>query len=209
MKFLGPKEPSPIVQELYAFYFTNKNKETTAAKGLNQMLQIRNSIQHGRHEALLLSDHKRLCDEVGPLLDHALEALEFLLDYDLKLATGIEVTKTRRNLAKYVHRYKNLSGVSSADNFEATREVLPDFRESSAVLLIGNETQEHINLDPFYIYEEEAGKAADIFYFNGMRTPQRVEFAACCRGGAFESPSTARAEEYAEELSDLLSLMEK
>ena len=140
-------------------------------------------------------------------MEQALEALEFLLDYELKLATGIYVTKKRRTIPKYVHRYKNLSGISSADNFEATQEVLQEFRESSAVLLIGSETQEHINLDPLYIYEEEAGKAADIFYFNGMHNPQKVQFAACCRGGSFESTSVARSEEYAEELANLLNLM--
>jgi hypothetical protein len=68
------------------------------------------------------------------------------------------------------------------------------------------ESRRHLNLDPLLIYESSAGKAPDLFFYNGLKKPDVAEYAACNHGGHFLSLESERAAELSEELENLVVL---
>ncbi len=56
------------------------------------------------------------------------------------------------------------------------------------------------------VYEAAAGKAPDLFFYNGMKSPERADYTAWKHGGTFEGGASERAAYLAEELTNLLTL---
>ena len=103
-----------------------------------------------------------------------------------------------------MHRIKELSGHS--DDFEGTRTNFPDYRESDAIIIKYERSDGYLNMDPLLIFEDEAGKASDIFYFAGYNNPRKIAYLGCKHGGNFSSDQCTRSEEIGEETAQLLTL---
>ena len=149
-------------------------------------------------------EFRALCEEAYPRLESVLEALEVLLDYELTFVSQIEVLKRRKKDPNYWHKLKKIQG--SSCEFQGDRCKLVTTLDSHAVILRHPDSGHYLDLDPLLVYEEGAGKAPDIFFYNGMKGNAVVEYAACKHGGQFESDRCERAGEIAEEVQHLLHL---
>lgn len=99
---------------------------------------------------------------------------------------------------------KRIQGNSS--DFLGDRRRLGITLDSHAVILRHPDRDQYLDLDPLLVYEEAAGKAPDIFFYNGLKGETVVEYAACKQGGQFDSDRCEHAGEIAEEVQHLLQL---
>lgn len=197
-------ESGLLIAKLADVYFDHLPKESLAAKALGELLTLRNSLNHDKIKAMYPHEFRTLCEEAYPRLESVLEALEILLDYELTFVSQIEVLKRRKKDPNYWHRLKKIQGSSS--DFPGDRCRLGMTLDSRAVILRHPDSGYYLDLDPLLVYEDGAGKAPDIFFYNGMRSDAVVEYAACKHGGQFESDRCERAGEIAEEVQHLLQL---
>jgi len=204
LKCLHRAEVDLVMPELMGFFFEKKLTETEAASALQELLKIRNQLSHDKIKAMNMADFKTLCDQTMELLEEVLESMEFLLDYELTFISKIEVNKRRKVPPTYLHKISKLVGNSEA--FQGDRLHMDELIDSSSILLRSLESGQHLNLDPFMVYESTAGKAPDIFFFNGLKKPGVAEYSACNHGGVFISEESERADVIAEELQELEAL---
>ncbi|MFC1896616.1 hypothetical protein ACFL0Q_08185, partial [Thermodesulfobacteriota bacterium] len=198
LRWLDAHQVEQTTPELVSFYFKRVPAESSAASALGKLLTIRNGLSHEKIKAMHASDFHSLCEETYPPLEEVLEALDFLLNYELAFVSQIEVNKRRKRAPSFLHRFSRLIG--SSDAFPGARETLDSFLDSSSILLIDTENRRHLNLDPLLIYEASAGKAPDIFFYNGLKKPGVAEYSGCHRGGNVVSTDSKRAEELGEEI---------
>ncbi|MFA6318932.1 MAG: hypothetical protein WC943_16100 [Elusimicrobiota bacterium] len=205
-RWLADNDVTPTITELPGFLFTGSGKESDAARAMAELLTVRNGLSHEKLKALHPGEFRQLCDRVTPLLEEVLEGLDFLLDYELKFVSAIEVLKPRRRDAAFRHRFKRIIG--SSDDFHGDRHTMPAFHDSTAIILASLEGGHSLNLDPLLIHEENAGKAPDIFFYNGMKASDKAEYAACKHGGNFTATDLEpeRAGEIGDELAAFVAL---
>jgi len=205
LKWLHERGADPTMTEMTDFFFRKiPKKESAAASALGELLSIRNALSHEKIRAMSNRDYRELCEKTFPLLEQVLESLEFLLDYELTFVSQIEVSKQRKIPPTFLHRLSKLIGES--DSFPGDRKTLDSFMDSGAVLLMNMDNGRSVNLDPFLVYESGAGKAPDIFFYNGMKKPEAAEYSACKHGGSFVSKDSERAEIIAGEIRNLMRL---
>ncbi len=204
LKWLHSLKAELTIPQLTGFYFKKIPSESSAAGALGKLLTLRNGLSHDKIKAMHSRDFRDLCEESYPLLEEVLEALDFLLDFELAFVSRIEVNKRRRSSPSFLHRLSKLVG--SSDAFQGDRQTLQSFLDSSSILLMNTESRKHLNLDPLLVYEASAGKAPDIFFYNGLKKPDMAEYAACNHGGSFVSSDSERAAELSEELKNLMAL---
>lgn len=202
-RYLRGRGAATVLRELGDYYVAPSGL-TDAGAAIERLLTIRNGLNHEKIQAMLPSEFQAITDETTPLLDTVLEALEFLLGYELVFFSRIEVQKPRCRDAVFLHQFKRISGVS--DDFLGGRESRANFFDSNTISLLDTSRSTTLALDPMYVYEEEAGKAADVFFYNGMASPHRAEYAACSRGGTFSSSTCRGATRIADELQNVLRL---
>ena len=193
-----------MAAKLADVYFDRLPKESLAAQSLGELLILRNSLNHDKIKAMYPSEFRALCEKAYSHLETVLEALELLLDYELTFVSQIEVLKRRKKDPNFWHRLKKIQGNSS--DFPGDRRQLGITLDSRAVILRHPDYDHYLGLDPLLVYEDAAGKAPDIFFYNGMKSDAVVEYAACKHGGQFESDRCERAGEIAEEMQHLLQL---
>jgi len=203
LKWLKAEDEKLCCAEITDFYLDSKGKESEAVQALGKLLTFRNQLSHDKIKAMHPHHFSELCDQTYPLLEAVLEAMDFLLDYELVFISQIEVHKRRKHEADFLHRLKVINGHS--DDFHGGRDHRTSFMESGNMVLRNIDTAEYLNLDPLLVYEDAAGKAPDIFFYNGMKKPQSAEYAACKHGGGFGSADSAAVNDIAEELEALLS----
>ena len=204
LRWLLTERATLLMPEMDPFFFDPLSKESTAAKALGELLTLRNEFNHDKIKATHTHEFKALCDRAQPHLETALEALEFLLDYELTFISKISVDKRRRHEPTFRHSLIKLIG--NPGDFEGDRndQIFP--LDSPAVIWRHRESGRSLNLDPLLVYEAAAGKAPDLFFYNGMKSPERAEYSACKHGGSFEGGASERAAELAEELTVLLAV---
>lgn len=204
LRWLQQHNAALLMPELHDFYFTGKLKPTPAAKAMEQALVLRNALSHHKIEAMLQHEFVALCDEIYALLTTVLEALEFLVDYPLSFVNQIEVQKNRTQDANFYHRFKSIMGES--EEFYGERDNLDFYMDTKATVLLNPDSKKFLNLDPLLVYEEAAGKAKDVFFYNGMSSPTTAHYIACKHGKAFKSSDSIRGELLTQELQQLLVL---
>lgn len=204
LRWLLMEQATPLVAEIGPFFFDARSKDSTAVKALGELLALRNGLSHDKIKAMHVHEFKALCDQAQAQLEIALEALEFLLDYELTFISKIDVDKCRRHDPTFRHQLKKLIG--NSDDFEGDRDSQTFPLDSNAVILRHRESGRSLNLDPLLVYEAAAGKAPDIFFYNGMKSPDRADYVACKHGGSFEGSASDRAAYLAEELTALLQV---
>lgn len=212
LKWLQQNQARLIVEELPDFYFKVLPQESDAANALSELLTIRNGLSHGKIQPIHQYEYKKLCDQTYPLLETVLDAMEFLLDYELTYVSRIEVKKRRKREPKFLHRFKKICGDS--DCFPGDEEKLALFMDPRNLVFVNLENHRYLNLNPLLLYEEAAGKAPDIFFYNGMDNPGSADYSACRHGGNFNSGKaeregkieSERAAEIAEELQGFIDL---
>jgi len=202
LKWLRSEEETLCCTELTGFYLDDKGKESESIQALGKLLTVRNQLSHDKIKAMLPHHFSELCEQTGPLLDEVLEAMAFLLDYELTYISQIEVQKRRKHEANFLHRLKVINGHS--DDFHGGRNQLHTYMDSSSMVLRNIDSSEYLNIDPLLIYEDAAGKAPDIFFYNGMKKPESAEYAACKHGGGFNSADAVHCADIAEELAAFL-----
>lgn len=198
----GPR----VVRGLDDLWIDGKGGPAPCARALDELLAIRNGLSHDRIKAMLPGEFRSLCGRTWPLLCEALERARLLLEYDLSFVSAIAVEKRRRAAPDFVHRFKKISGVS--DDFLGARERLAFPLDSAAIILKDRERAAWLSLDPFYVYDDQAGDAPDIFFLNGLKDRGNVEYAGCHRGGRFFGERTASGDVLADEVRHLLDLFE-
>ncbi|MBI5488600.1 MAG: hypothetical protein HY905_14800 [Deltaproteobacteria bacterium] len=197
-KLLRAAGGASLVRGLDELWLDPKGGPTEVARALDELLAVRNGLSHDRIKAMLPGEFRTLCDRTFPLLCVALERAGLLFGFELAFVSAIAVEKRRRGEPDFVHRFKRISGVS--DDFQGAREKLHFPLESAAIILKRRDGPGHLSLEPFYVYEDQAGEAPDIFFLNGVRDNGEIEYAACHRGGRFQSGASARGAELAEEI---------
>ena len=204
LKYLHQHQATLLMPELYGFYFDQQQKPTAAASALDHVLTVRNAYNHDKLKALHSHQFAKLCEQSYPLLTTALEALHFLLDYELVFISQINVDKGRKQPSSYHHHIKKISGES--DEFKGARDRLDFNMDTQSALLLNPDNKQYLNLDPLLVYEAEAGKAPDVFFYNGMKNPNNASYIACKHGEFFNSNDAARANILSTELQQLLDL---
>ncbi|MBP7866064.1 MAG: hypothetical protein KA419_08955 [Acidobacteria bacterium] len=204
LKWLSLGGVSLVMPELTGFYFGKFPAESEAAEALGKMLTLRNGLSHERIRAMTGREFQGLCEEAEPLLEAVLTALAFLPDHELVFVSRIEVTKRRRTPASFLHRLSRIVGDSS--DFRGDRKTLPRYLDPGCILLEG-EGERLLNLDPFLVYEPSAGKAPDVFFYDGFKRAGSAEYVACNHGGGFGSAAAERGGELWEEAAYLLRLV--
>jgi hypothetical protein len=205
LRWLMNRNVSLTMPEAAGFFFREDGGEAEAVHALGKLLTIRNGLNHEKIQAFRPSDYRELCGETFALLETVLEALEFLLDYELVFINQIEVNKRRKTPPLFLHHLSMLMG--SSDAFPGDRQQLNEFMDSRSIFLLNREERRHINLVPLLVYESTAGKAPDIFFFNGFDRPEAVEYSACNHGGSFMSGDSEQAEEIREEIANITALL--
>jgi hypothetical protein len=201
LQWLDRSAGSISCRELLAL-MASEAQRTAPAQALARLLAIRNDLTHERIKAMHLAEYRVLCDETYDALAQVLEALRFLLDYELSFVSQIEVCRRRHRQAQFVHRFKAIDGHS--EDFAGQRATLASFMDSRAIIWRRRGEHAYLSLDPLLLYEEAAGKAPDIFYYESMRSPETATYVACRHGGSFNSADASRGLEIAEELAALL-----
>jgi hypothetical protein len=204
LRWLMNRNVSLTMPETAGFCFSESGGETEAVHALGKLLTIRNGLNHEKIQAFRPSDYHDLCDETFALLETVLDALEFLLDYELVFINQIEVNKRRKNPPLFLHRLSVLMG--NSDAFPGERQQLKEFMDSRSIFLLNVEERRHMNLVPLLVYESAAGKAPDIFFYNGFEKPESVEYSACNHGGSFMSGDSDQADEFREEIANIIAL---
>lgn len=197
--------PGLLVVKLVDFYFERLPKESKAAQALGELVTLRNGLEHGKIQLRYPHQFRKHCEEFYPRLEVVLEALAFLLDYELNFVSQIEVRKRRKKDPSYEHRFVKIRGAD--ERFGGGPCKLSTALDSQTVILREPRSGHYLDLDPLLVREAEAAKAVDIFFYNGMKDHAVVEYAACKHGGAFESSHCERADEIAEEMQHLLHLL--
>jgi hypothetical protein len=206
LKWLAAAGADLTMPELVSFFFKKIPAKSSAASAMDRLTTIRNGLSHHKISAMTAQEFTNLCEETYPLLEEILEGLDFLLDYTLAFISQIEVDHKRKNPPTFLHKLSKLIGDSIA--FRGDRKELNVFMDSSAILLLNTENRRYLNLDPLLVREESAGKAPDIFFFNGMKKAGRCEYAACNQGGGFVSTDEkcARGQELDREIQNVMRL---
>lgn len=204
LRWLLTEQATLLMPEMGTFFFDPLPTDSAAMKALGELLTLRNRLSHDKIMALHDHEFKALCDRAQPHLETVLEALEFLLDYELTFTSEIDVEKRRRHKPTFRHSLIKLIG--NPGDFEADRNKQTSPLDSHAVIWRHRDSGRSLNLDPLLVYEAAAGKAPDLFFYNGMKSPERAEYTACKHGGSFEGGASERATELAEELTVLLAV---
>ena len=201
---LTEPQATVLIPEMGRFFFDPPPADSRAVKALGELLTLRNGLSHDKIKVMHAHEFQDLCGRAQEHLETVLEALEFLLDYELTFISEIDVEKRRRHEPVFRHRLMKLIGNSGDFEGDRNKQTFP--LDSHAVILSHRESGRHLNLDPLLVYEAKAGKAPDIFFYNGMRSPDQAEYAACKHGGNFRGGDSERAANLAEELSILLQM---
>lgn len=204
LRWLLTEQAALLITEMGPFFFDPPPTDSAAVKALGELLALRNGLSHDKIKAMHAHEFQELCSRAQAHLETVLEALEFLLDYELTFISEIDVDKCRRHDPTFRHRFKKLIG--NSDDFEGDRNNQTFPLDSHAVLLRHRESGRCLNLDPLLVYEAAAGKAPDIFFYNGMKNPERADYVACKHGGSFEGGASERAAHLTEELTELLAV---
>lgn len=205
LRWLLAEQAALAMPQMGPFFFDPTPSDSAAVKALGELLTLRNGLSHDKIRVLHAHEFKALCDRAQVHLETALEALAFLLDYELTFISEIDVDKRRRHDPTFRHRLKKLVG--NSDDFEGGRNDQTFPLDSHAVVLRHREQSgQSLNLDPLLVYEAAAGKAPDLFCYNGMKSPERAEYVACKHGGNFEGSASERAAALVEELTVLLTV---
>jgi len=204
LRWLLAEQATLLMPEMGSFFFDPPSTDSAAVKALGELLTLRNGLSHDKIKAMHVHEFQELCGRAQAHLDTVLEALEFLLDYELTFISEIDVFKYRRHDPHFRHRFKKLIG--NSDDFEGDRSEQTFPLDSHAVILRHRDSGRSLNLDPLLVYEAAAGKAPDLFFYNGMKSPERADYTACKHGGSFEASASERAAYLAEELTVLLTV---
>ncbi|MDP2983957.1 MAG: hypothetical protein Q8O92_11600 [Candidatus Latescibacter sp.] len=204
LRWLSEADAEITMPEMAGLYFKKGGGEAEPAAALGKLLTIRNGLNHEKIQAFRPSDYRELCEETCAHLESVLEAMEFLLNYELVFINQIEVNKKRKAPPLFLHRLSMLMG--SSDAFPGDRKQMNEFMDSRSIFLLNVEARKHLNLTPLLVYESAAGKAPDIFFFNGFDKPDAVEYSACNHGGGFVSGNSDQAGDIALEIGNILSL---
>ena len=207
LRWLRDQDSELVVPELRTLFYTENNKETTAKLSLDKLVKTRNNISHDKIRASTRSEFEELCGEIQKELITVLEEVSFLEDISLGYVSAIEVKKKRQEEPSFQHIIKKLSGAS--DEFEGDIPNFAAYRESDAVIMKYEDNHRYLNLDPLMVYEEKAGGAKDIFLFNGLTSPSRVEYSPCKQGKTFTSDKCSRASDIEKEIGHLLDLFSR
>ncbi len=206
-QWLRNKGRKTVMPELAGFTLTDDDQESEQLNKLAELLELRNDYNHDRINALHQNDFKKLCRKYDPILEDVLLAVEFLAGYELAFVSTIEVHKARRQDADFRHRLKKIAGNSS--DFQGARINRHNYLETHDIFLTNLEITHHLNLNPFFLYEETAGKAPDVFFFNGIKKGKNLattEFSPCKHGGNFIARDCHRCEQIMTEIKSLLEL---
>ena len=206
LKWLDAAGADLAMPELIPFFFKKVPTESSAANALNKLTTIRNKRLSHPVSAMPPAEVAGLCEETYPLLEEVLEALNFLLDYELAFISQIEVDHKRKNPPTFLHRSSKVMG--GITPFMGDRKKLNAFMDSSAILLLNTENRRYLNLDPLLVKEESAGRAPDIFFFNGMNEAGKCQYVACNQGGEFLSTDEKceKGQELAREIQNFVRL---
>jgi hypothetical protein len=204
LKYLHQHHAELLMPELYAFYFDSRQKNTVAAKAMNDALALRNAYSHDRLKALHPHQFAQLCEQSYPLMATVLEALHFLPNYELVFISQIRVNKCRKQPSDYHHHIKKIIGDN--DEFKGDRAKLDFNMDTQAALLLNPDSKQFLNLDPLLVYEAKAGKAPDVFFYNGMKSNKNVHYTACKHGQDFKSNDSERATIIHAEFQQLFAL---
>lgn len=188
-KWLQSHQGTLFITELPAFFWGTKSQRK-AAKALDQLIKKRNDLRHGALEISYHYEYEEHCEEAYQQLCLILEALHFLTHYQLSFVNTIKVKKARLAAPRFEHSFMKIMGESTT--FRGNEGEYDSFMESSSTLLINPKTDAYLNLDPFLVYEEAAGKSADMFFISGMKTNMNACYVACKQGGKFESKQSRR-----------------
>lgn len=204
LNWLHSQEIDALGNDLRDFMLDARGRPSDSFRALERLLEIRNDLSHHKRNARHVHEFQQLCEQSFAALEQVLAGLAFLMDYELAFVSVIHVHKRRRHDATFHHNFKVFGGESDTDRGD--RVTLPRYCESEAIIFKNLESGAYINLDPFLIYEEQMGRAVDLFFFNGMKRCEHVEYSACKHGGSFSSGDSPQGARIAEEVTSLLDL---
>lgn len=105
------------------------------------------------------------CNIASTLIKEILKSMDFLSMMTFAFIHEIKLKKLRRKKPIFTYVGKDLKGSSFYPQRQDTLESMSYYKETECILAKYENEQEYLNLFPFYIYQFEDIKCADIFYF--------------------------------------------
>jgi hypothetical protein len=206
LKWLAQQDTSnPLAGQLVNFFFKRIPKESPAIQAMGRLLTIRNDIVHKNEPILYAPQLQDLCEKTYADLKILIKALGFLADYNLSCVDQINVWKRRHHEPDFSHSLVRIS--AGHCDFRAAEKSYKQPLETRSVIFRQGDTGPYLNLDPLLIYDYKSGAAPDLFFFNGMKNPQAINYVACKQGIGFDSGNKTRAAELAEEMQNLMRVL--
>lgn len=190
---------------LLDFFSQSGGQPAPGFLALDRLKERRNKLEHFNRVPETPDEIEAACDEAMRDLDEVLSELAWMEKVSLAQMCEIQVHKRRRYPPRFKHLLSQLSG--PLPDGEAATHDLDRYRESDAVIVQIEGEGGYVNLEPLYVFEKNAGRAADLFFLNGV-ADGALEYVGCKVGKKFVTDDTRcrRREEFREELQYLVTL---
>ena len=188
-----------FIQELEAYFMTDKGSETTAQQAFNRFATIRNQLSHPQLSLTekIIGD---FCHETEQLLETILTGLDFLINYPFLYVDHISVRYRKWTDPSFSHTFSEVIGNSS--EFNAYYKVLSELVNTPAIIIIKDDEVKYLNLDPLLIYSDEGeNRIPDIFMYTSWDPAKDCKYKPVWNGGSFQLKGTGQ------ELETLNSLL--
>jgi hypothetical protein len=194
-----------IIPPLLDFCYLADGRPAPGHAALERLKDGRNKLEHFNRVPETPDEIEAACDEAMRDLDEVLSELAWMESVSLAQMCEIQVQKRRRYPPRFMHLLSHLSG--PLPDGEAATHDLDNYRESDAVTVQLREDSGYVNLEPLYVFEKNAGKAADLFFLNGVSNGA-LEYVGCKVGRKFLTSDSRcrRRDEFREELQYLVAL---
>jgi hypothetical protein len=179
LRFLKSNNTPITIPEMENLFYQGK-QETPFKQAIDILIKVRNALAHGKMPIDTKKNKLRAVNVSRTYLDTALAELEFFEGISFGYINTIEVEKKRRQEPVFHHKGKTLQGgiIGKGINLNSEQAY---FKETNTVI-VQYDTDNYLDLYPFYIYDESNGDAADVFYYNGMEGKQ-LEYIGIDPGG--------------------------
>ncbi len=203
LKCLKDVRKEMVAPELLGLLFEQIAPKPVASKtsdALDRLLTLRNDKSHNRVNLSNDVEVRSANEEATALLEGILEQLEFLTEYQLVVHNPITVTKPRRGEPRFFHTFIYVTGNSLS--FDGEVEAMDGLMDSHTIVLTDEQFEKQLSLDPFYLFDT-AGRAPDVYFFDGAKGKSRYRFIGFGPGGELASTDSLRADCIAEEIDSI------
>lgn len=179
-----------FIKELAVFFFTPDKSPSQTQKDFNELCEIRNQLEHPNFTPSP-QIFEELAHSTEEMLERIISGLEFITKYQSIFIHDVSVSYHRWLDPNFTHTIAEVSGLTN--EFSSYRKEKPEFYNTPAVVIIKENSNSFLPLEPLVIYSQEGkDRIADIFLFNEW-SGNKIKYTASDKGGEFNLLETTDA----------------